>query len=675
MEASMLQKRTQLPQQQQKQQQSGRMTGALNGRRACGICRERKVRCDREEPQCGRCARLGQDCSYNVRPRISPDDLPLQISQINDRLAKAEALLVTPRNGSLPATTPPSHLPPQTKPQFPSSPGHSRTLNLGSLTSASSNLASQVAMDVDLPPPEVANMPASATSDQATGLDLFANFTGSIDYSAAGLGPDWVTMTMPIPLLESTASPTMTTCASHTTAFSIQDTEIASRHLTALHRNYFEIVYFSLPFLSESRFAAELTGNSSAPSVLALGYAVALVGCTVSLQHPHLLEAYYTAARNYAEQCEREVDEGGAANLNLLQALLFIIRFEITDRRLTRAWMTLGRAVRLSKLLGLHRIDSDTNEYSAGPDLHLNLPATQDPLLLEERRRSFWFLYVLESYMRTRTGVNCELGDVHVRFPLALTLRVRLPSPGLLSTGFSPIEMPFLGDLTPETCPEISTYAACVLMVDIAIKCFDHGRLVENDTPAFGFWDNHHNLVQTIDERIAMLHMHMNAKAVKEDPVAFSMYMNLRATEILFHEAAIVQVERIGHPRLVAAESQRRSTAAAFKIATTVRLNWPEEQPEHGIFRLQATFIGWPLVMAMKALHRQLKLNLSQQKHDFRHYHQSETLTDLCSSLRLLMTALDHIEQADGFWHRSTESIAATLKNQHDGRDLDSLTL
>ncbi|KAK5637207.1 hypothetical protein RRF57_012919 [Xylaria bambusicola] len=83
----------------------------------------------------------------------------------------------------------------------------------------------------------------------------------------------------------------------------------------------------------------------------------------------HLLDLHYATARNYDEQCEREADEGGVANLNLFRALLFIIRFEITDRRLTRTWMTLDRAVRFSKLLGLHQTDSDTSEYSVGPDL------------------------------------------------------------------------------------------------------------------------------------------------------------------------------------------------------------------------------------------------------------------------------------------------------------------
>lgn len=183
-------------------------------------------------------------------------------------------------------------------------------------------------------------------------------------------------------------------------------------------------------------------------------------------------------------------------------------------------------------------------------------------------------------------------------------------------------------------------------------------------------WDSHHHLVQTIEERITMLHMHMNAKAVREDPVAFSMYMNLRGTEIFFHEAAIVHVERAGHPRLVAAESQRRSTAAAYKIATAVQLNWPDQQSGRDIFMLQATFIAWPLVMAMKALHRQLKLHLSPNQQQ-----QGEAIAELVRSLRLLMTALDRVEEPDGFWHDSTKAIVAALQEQHDGRGLDSVAL
>lgn len=34
-------------------------------RLACDGCRERKVRCDRQHPSCGRCARLGHNCNYS----------------------------------------------------------------------------------------------------------------------------------------------------------------------------------------------------------------------------------------------------------------------------------------------------------------------------------------------------------------------------------------------------------------------------------------------------------------------------------------------------------------------------------------------------------------------------------------------------------------------------------
>lgn len=81
-----------------------------SGRLACDICRERewllflptvygkedgiklstlgKVRCDRADPKCGRCARLDYDCSYRGRKRhrATYADLPRQLSQVQDRL-------------------------------------------------------------------------------------------------------------------------------------------------------------------------------------------------------------------------------------------------------------------------------------------------------------------------------------------------------------------------------------------------------------------------------------------------------------------------------------------------------------------------------------------------------------------------------------------------------------
>lgn len=77
------------------------------GRLACDTCRERKVACNRDYPRCGRCARLGNPCSYRGRARYrdSQADLPRQLKQLQDRLSQAEAKLSTQQQQHLPPTS------------------------------------------------------------------------------------------------------------------------------------------------------------------------------------------------------------------------------------------------------------------------------------------------------------------------------------------------------------------------------------------------------------------------------------------------------------------------------------------------------------------------------------------------------------------------------------------
>ena len=48
-----------------KERPAGTSTNTSLKRLACDDCRERKVRCDRQHPSCGRCARLGNNCNYS----------------------------------------------------------------------------------------------------------------------------------------------------------------------------------------------------------------------------------------------------------------------------------------------------------------------------------------------------------------------------------------------------------------------------------------------------------------------------------------------------------------------------------------------------------------------------------------------------------------------------------
>lgn len=55
-----------------------------------------------------------------------------------------------------------------------------------------------------------------------------------------------------------------------------------------------------------------------------------------------------------------------------------------------------------------------------------------------------------------------------------------------------------------------------------------------------------------------MLKLFLGGKVIQDDPVAFSVNIDLCATEIFCHQAAIVQVESQGLPSMPAAEDQKR---------------------------------------------------------------------------------------------------------------------
>jgi hypothetical protein len=57
---------------------------------ACDICRERKARCDRNQPCCGRCIRLGNKCKYSPpeREETGKFDVAHALETLNSRLGR-----------------------------------------------------------------------------------------------------------------------------------------------------------------------------------------------------------------------------------------------------------------------------------------------------------------------------------------------------------------------------------------------------------------------------------------------------------------------------------------------------------------------------------------------------------------------------------------------------------
>ncbi|KAK7417641.1 hypothetical protein QQX98_004462 [Neonectria punicea] len=259
-----------------------------------------------------------------------------------------------------------------------------------------------------------------------------------------------------------------------------------------LHHFFFDFIHQALPIFCESRFVADRNEKPQSKPFLALQYAVGALGTSLSPLHGQMQQKYYEESRKYLEVCEIDEDEAEFANLHTFQALLLLLRYGIMASKITRAWMTLGRAIRLASVLNLHKLDSMTpaDEFVAG--LHVKLPSTTDAVVLEERRRSFWYLFILETYIKTRSGMPCQLGQSY-------SFEVNLPSPGPLSLKFMAIEMPFLKNVN-NTSEELSSYVACVVMVDLAIKCYEHAEDRGIESQGQGFWDRHFALTELIQD-------------------------------------------------------------------------------------------------------------------------------------------------------------------------------
>ncbi|RSL95404.1 hypothetical protein CEP52_012073 [Fusarium oligoseptatum] len=217
--------------------------------------------------------------------------------------------------------------------------------------------------------------------------------------------------------------------------------ESPEKEWAVLHRLFFEFVYHSLPILYQDRFFQEMAMQPRPRPLLALGYAVALVSAAISPPRQYLEKGYYAMTRKLLEECEMEGDGEEFANINIFQALLFLLRYEIMASQITRAWMTLGRAIRLASVLNLQKMDTQDRTGGTVPGLHMELAPTEDAVLLEERRRSFWCLFILETYVKTRSGMPCQLGN-------AASFDINLPSPGMLNRELKTASMPFLRDVT-----------------------------------------------------------------------------------------------------------------------------------------------------------------------------------------------------------------------------------
>ncbi len=85
-------------------------------------------------------------------------------------------------------------------------------------------------------------------------------------------------------------------------------------------------------------------------------------------------------------------------NVRHAQAWILIATYKFKMMHFPQAWLTPGRATRLTQMMGLHRLDG------LGLDVKQSLPTTTDWSEKEERRRIFWMAFCMDQYASVGTG-------------------------------------------------------------------------------------------------------------------------------------------------------------------------------------------------------------------------------------------------------------------------------
>jgi hypothetical protein len=166
-------------------------------------------------------------------------------------------------------------------------------------------------------------------------------------------------------------------------------------------QTYFAKVHPTAPIIHKYHFLA------SRPPI-SLRYALWALAATITPKYASLHPHFHHRARKYAE-----IDETSGRqnyiNIRHAQAWILIGLYEFKMMLFPNAWLTTGRATRLTQLLGLHRLDG------LGVEVKQTLPKETDIGKMEERRRTFWQAFCMDRYAGVGTGWPLIIDERDVR--------------------------------------------------------------------------------------------------------------------------------------------------------------------------------------------------------------------------------------------------------------------
>ncbi|ODA78208.1 hypothetical protein RJ55_05589 [Drechmeria coniospora] len=540
---------------------------------ACEECRRRKLRCDRQQPQCGMCSAAGATCQITTNraprgpkrgylkamqarigkfpsPRAQPQALDPLTGRLDGHAAALEGALegamlqqqaggdkvVSPYDESWSDGLFPVH--DGMSWDFPVADAETLLHDLGRMTS------------IACPPFESSTESQLDGAETAHSASPLPAFDGHGDEPLSSAGSSSSPGTAEGPGLNGPGTP----C-------------ISSLMQAELDQLYFDRMHAFTPIVHEGRYSAWARQPRKAKARLCLQYTLWTSASSASAHYQNVGGSLYREARRLMEELEEEAKGRPAAPTELehIQAWLLLAIHEFIFVDFRRGWLSAGRAFRLIQLDWFRDVD--------GLDA---VVAPAQWIEAEQRRRTYWMAYCLDRLVSLRSGSPLTFDEQTV---------VRLPAPETAFQNDEPVLVGYLGEaVASHDASATSPFTECIVMATLTGRALSYQHLAtKHPKVSEDFWYRHRGFDAVLTQRMEAFTLKYGLALQEADPMLMFVGMMWRTTILFFSQTMERAMAPASENGFVASDHAARSSSAAEDVvgltAKLAQLNWFKVHP------------------------------------------------------------------------------------------------
>lgn len=295
---------------------------------------------------------------------------------------------------------------------------------------------------------------------------------------------------------------------------------------------------------------------------ICLRYIMWTLAAGVSEKYSTLQGHFYQRARKYAQADEMKGHGEAIISIAHCQTWILICTYEFKQMYFPRAWLSVGRGVRLSQMMQLHRVDG------GGLDVKQTITPPKDWTEREERRRTFWMAFSVDRYASIGTGWPMTIDERDITTNLPASDEAFEKSKPMPTSSLEEV-------LQPGGAAKLESFSGAVLTAAFFGRNLLHLHRPgpddrDNDLDG-GFWTRHRELENALLSTSLGLPESLRLPTGIADPNVVFLNMCLHTSAICLHQAAIFKADKHRLPVTVSNESKIRCVTAAAEIASLMR--------------------------------------------------------------------------------------------------------